>query len=84
MYGKKRITLTKTNQIVLAGKDKGSTGGSWIPIGVYGGNDKTITARFLTPDNMWERKLSDEVSQFMTFKTKKELRTFIGNLYEIN
>ncbi len=87
MYGKKRVVINKKGQIIIAGKNEGSTGGSWIPIGLMidykneGAN--LVRAKFLKPENMFERKLADDVSIVKTCKTKKELRDVIKKIYSI-
>ncbi len=86
MYGKKRIVLNKRNQIILAGKSEGSKGGSWIPIGTYvkpSNGGVSIVAKFLKPENMFDRKLKDENSISLSLHTVKEIRDTIRKLYKI-
>lgn len=86
MYGKKRIVLNKRNQIIVAGKSEGSKGGSWIPIGTYvkpTNSDGNIVAKFLRPENMFERKLTDDNSIKLCMNTIKEIRDVIRREYKI-
>ena len=84
MYGKKRIVLSnKLNQIILAGKSEGGTGGSWIPIGTYVKYPNKIVAKFLKPENMFDRKLTDENSIKLCMNTIKETRNVIRREYKI-
>lgn len=83
MYGKKRVVINKKNQIIIAGKTEGSKGGSWIPIGIAIKRENgNVDAKFLKPENKFERKLTDDNS-ISTSMTMKELRMFIGGLYGI-
>jgi hypothetical protein len=87
MYGKKRVVINKKNQIIIAGKNEGSQGGSWIPIGVsVKKSNSTITkiiSKFLKPENRFERKLTDENSVKLVLDTVKETREAIRKLYGI-
>jgi hypothetical protein len=82
MYGKKRIVITNVGNIVLAGKSKNSSGGSWIPIGVMVERDNEVIGKFLLPEFKFNRRLSDDVSERKTFSNKKELRNYIKTLYK--
>lgn len=84
MYGKKRVVINKRNQIIIAGKEDGSTGGTWHPIGIIIKNEGLIFAKFLSPDNQWERKLTDENSKTLTLPTLKEIKCEIKKLYNID
>lgn len=86
MYGKRRIVLNKRNQIIVAGKREGGKGGSWIPIGTYikpSNSDGNIVAKFLSPDNMFESRLTDENSIKLCMKTINEIRNVIRKEYKI-
>ena len=86
MYGKRRIVLNKRNQIILAGKSEGGKGGSWIQIGTYvkpGNIDGNIVANFLSPDNIFDSRLSDDNSVELCMKSIKEIRNVIEREYKI-
>lgn len=79
MYGKKRIVINKRNQIILAG-DK-----SYIPIGIaikYS-NPTKVVAKFLQPENRFDRKLTDDNSISLSLHTVKDIKTAIRKLYNI-
>ena len=79
MYGKKRIVINKNNQIILAGKNEGSKGGSWIPIGIISKFITGVDARFLTPENKFDNTLtlgnSTNIENSSIAKIKKEIKT---------
>lgn len=83
MYGKKRVVINKKNQIIIAGKEEGSKGGSWIPIGIAIKKDNETVCKFLKPENMFERKLTDDNSIKLSLPTTKEVREEIRKLYNI-
>lgn len=83
MYGKKRVVINKRNQIIIAGKEEGATGGTWHPIGIAIKREGFIEAKFLNPDNQWERKLTDDNSCTLTLPTMKAIREEIKKLYNI-
>jgi hypothetical protein len=83
MYGKKRVVINKRNQIVIAGKEAGSIGGTWHPIGIAIKREGFVEAKFLAPENQWERKLTDENSIKLTLPTLKATRDEIKKLYNI-
>ena len=85
MYGKRRVVINKKNQIIIAGKNEGSKGGSWIPIGIamkYT-NPTRVIAKFLKPENMFDRKLTDDNTILVSVVTVGEARKIIKNLYKI-
>jgi hypothetical protein len=84
MYGKKRVVLNKKNQIIIAGKDPDSSGGNWFPVGVFiKRDDGLVKARFLSPENEFDRKLTDENS--IAFEgSLSEVRQEIKRIFEIN
>jgi hypothetical protein len=77
MYGKRRITLTKDNQIVLAG------GKTWHPIGRYQQNKETsiITGWFLKSENQWDRNKEDGNNVEFEVSNKTEIRKAIETHY---
>ncbi len=85
MYGKRRVVINKKNQIIIAGKNEGSTGGSWIPIGIAMKSEETgiVVCKFLKPENMFERKLTDENSIKLSLTSIKQTRDTVRKLYKI-
>ena len=85
MYGKKRIVINKKGQIILAGKTEGGEGGSWIPIGIAIKSEETgVVAKFLKPENRFERKLTDDNSIKLSLVSMKQTREAIRKLYNIS
>jgi hypothetical protein len=79
MYGKKRVVINNRNQIIIAG-DK-----SWIPIGVaikYE-NPTRVFAKFLQPENKFDRRLLDENSISINLPKIADIKKVIRNLYKI-
>jgi len=85
MYGKKRVVINKRNQIIIAGKTEGSKGGSWIPIGIAVKSEETgiTVCKFLKPENMFDRKLTDDNSIKLSLTSTKQVRDTIRKLYKI-
>ena len=80
MYGKERIVINKRNQIILAGNK------SYIHIGTavkLSGAETLVVSKFLQPEHMFDRKLTDENSISLNVPTMKETRKVISNLYNI-
>ena len=75
MYGKKRITITKQNHIILAG------GKSWIPIGAFSIVKNMLVGRLRNID-CWDRFLDDKNSIEFKFNTIGELRNFVKEKYK--
>ena len=83
MYGKKRVVINNRGQIVIAGKEVGSQGGSWVPVGVAIKREGSVEAKFLSPDNKWDRKLTDENSVKVSLHTIKDVRNRVKLIYGI-
>ena len=85
MYGKKRVVINKKNQIIIAGKEEGSKGGSWIPIGIAVKSRETgiVVCKFLKPENMFDRKLTDDNSIKVSLRSNSQVRDLVRKLYKI-
>ena len=80
MYGKKRIVINKRNQIIVAGEK------SWIPIGIAieHTNPNKVVGKFLTPENKFDWKLTDDNSLSLSLDTIKEMKDTIRKIYKIS
>lgn len=72
MYGKRRITITKKGQVVLAGKYQGEQGGSYIGIGRIEITESAIAC--------YRQGKNSKVDEFVGFvKTKLEAKIALFN-----
>jgi hypothetical protein len=76
MYGKRRVTITKKGQVVLAGKYQDGQGGSYIGIGRIETTESAI-ACYYRADHEWKfvglvkTKLEAKIAIFNAAKTAK-------------
>jgi hypothetical protein len=75
MYGKRRITITDRQVIVLAGNK------SWIPIGRFIKTNNQLIGR-LRDINSFDPSLNDTNSIEFRFDNITELRTFVKEQYK--
>jgi|TARA_R110000851_G_scaffold63075_3_gene144399 hypothetical protein len=84
MYGKRRVVISKKNQIIIAGVSPSSKGGTWNPIGIAIKRKEFVEAKFLNFENRMESRLTDENSTTLALPTLKETRDAIKKIYNID
>ena len=80
MYGKERIILRNNSEVVFAGKNKGETGGSWMPLGWWEHTKNEHKARILKKEFRYRRPTDDYMFMPITAPTKSKLKLTLFKL----
>jgi len=75
MYGKARITITNSNEIVLSGNK------TWNPVGRFYMVDGSFVGRLRNKDS-YSTSLNENNSVEFKLSNKSEIRNFVKSVYE--